>query len=223
MLRFKPASSRKGLTLIEVMVALGVMVILLGGIFLVVQTSLKTVLKIDTFASRADEITNLTDIFRSAFRNLPARARLTGQAIVSEDINQYLLIIRDAPGFLSWKSAPEAADTIVLISFRQDDESDAWRVCMKRLVPPKRFLGDALDPKTVLKIASDVPWLELVGDFQAFNIRFFDGKAKAWKNEWKITDVRPSLIEIKLVSEQKLDERSETMVIWVPPVRVKAV
>lgn len=223
MLLFKPASSRKGLTLIEVMVALGVMVILLGGIFLVVQTSLKTVLRIDDFASRADEITNLTDILRGGFRNLPARARITAQPVVSENVNQYLLIIRDAPGFLSWKSTPEAANTIVLLAFLQDDQNGGWRVCMKRFTPPARFSDLTLDPKTALKLASEVPWLELVGDFQALSIRFFDAKAKVWKNDWKIADVRPSLIELKLVSEQKLDDRSETMVIWVPPVRVQSV
>ena len=205
------------------MVALGVLVILVGGIFLVVQTSLKTVLMVDRSASRADEITNLTDILRASFRNLPPRARMTARPGSSGGVNEILFVVRNAPGFLSWLAEPEADNTIVVLAFRQDDPASGWRVCMKRFQPPANLPEDDFDPKTILKAGAGVPWLELVGGFQAVRTRFFDGTTQTWKDTWADKKVRPALIELRLVSERPRDARSETSVLWLPPVKGDAV
>lgn len=212
-------AAQRGLTLIEVMVALGVLVILVGGIFLVVQTSLKTVLMIDATSSRNDELTNLTDILRVGFRNLPARARLTAGPVRAEGVNQHLVMVRNAPGFLSWLATPEADETIVLLSFRQDAKTGLWRACLKRFPAPSNLSRDVFDPKTVLRAGSGVPWLDLVGDFQSVTPRFFDAASGKWLDRWDDSRQRPALIELKLVTEVVRDERSETTVLWVPPVR----
>jgi prepilin-type N-terminal cleavage/methylation domain-containing protein len=219
MLRPSHFTRRSGLTLIEVMVALGVLVILVGGIFMVVQTSLKTVLMIDNSASREDEITNLTDILRAGFRNLPPNSGLTGQLVEDGGVKEYLIIVRNAPGFLTWMSEPESEKMIVLLSLRQDGKDASWRVCMKRFVPNEKFPEDNFDSKRILQAAADVPWLELVADFQRVNARFFDVTSKDWKDRWVNSEVRPALIEFTLVCEQVRDVRSETKVLWIPPVR----
>lgn len=219
MLRPSHFTRRSGLTLIEVMVALGVLVILVGGIFMVVQTSLKTVLMIDNSASREDEITNLTDILRAGFRNLPPNSGLTGQLVEDGGVKEYLIIVRNAPGFLTWMSEPESEKMIVLLSLRQDGKDASWRVCMKRFVPGEKFPEDNFDSKRILQAAADVPWLELVADFQRVNARFFDATSKDWKDRWVNSEVRPALIEFTLVCEQVRDVRSETKVLWIPPVR----
>lgn len=206
----------RGLTLIEVMVALGVLVILVSGIFFVVQTSLKTVLTIDNSASRLDEITNLTDILRSNFRNLPARARLTADTHSEGNVSEFLFIVRDAPGFLTWSAKPEAENTIVILSLRGNGSD--WRVCMKRFAPPSHFPEQEFAAKPILRAASKIPWLELVGGFQQARARFFDGKSRTWKDRWDNLSERPALIELTLVSEIVRDPRSETAIFWIPPV-----
>lgn len=212
-------SRRRGLTLIEVMVALGVLVILVGGIFLIVQTSLKTVLSIDNQASRLDEITNMTDILRSGFRNLPPKARLRGVTQNEGSVREHLLIVRDAPGFLSWLSEAEAENTIVLLSIRQDDKNDGWRICLKRFAPPQNFSKEDFDPKNLLRAGAKIPWLELVGDFRETGARFFDQDAQLWKDQWNDTRKRPGLIQFVLVSEIVRSPRSESPIFWVPPVK----
>lgn len=219
MLRVNRTAHSRGLTLIEVMVAIGVLIILVGGIFLVVQTSLKTVLTVDNNASREDEITNLIDILRSSFRNLPTGARMTGQPLSEKGLNEHLLIIRDAPGFLTWLAQPEAEDTVVLISLRQDDEDAGWRVCLKRFAPPNNFPEEDFNPKNLLRAGAQVPWLELVGDFRKAGVRFFDAKSQTWRDRWDNQKERPALIELDLVSEQVRDRRSNSPIIWVPPVK----
>lgn len=212
-------ATNRGLTLIEVMVALGVLIILVGGIFLVVQTSLKTVLMIDNNASRADEITNLTDILRGGFRNLPARAHLTAQPLQSGGVNQLLVILQNAPGFLTWLSAPEPDRMTVVLALRQDGKNSSWRMCMKRFVTPVSIPDGTTDTKSLLKAGEKVPWLELVRDFQSVKTRFFDGEKKEWKDRWDDPQVRPALIELTLVTEQVRDPLSQTKVLWVPPVK----
>lgn len=211
---------QRGLTLIEVMVALGVLVILVGGIFLVVQTALKTVLTIDNHASREDEVTNLIDILRGGFRNLPARARLTAQPAPEGNIDQYLFVVRDAPGFLSWLAQPEAENTVVLLALRRDAAESRWRVCMKRFPAPDNLTAQDIQPKDVLRAGAAVPWLELVSDFQQLGVRFYDGATKQWTKTWDNWQTRPLLIELTLVFEHTKDTLSKSPVLWVPPVVV---
>jgi len=207
------------MTLIEVMVALGVMCILVSGIFFVVQTSLKTVIMVDTAASRQDEITNLVDILRNGFRNLPVRTQIVAKPLVQDGTEQIVLVFRDAPGFLSWLSEKEADNLIVLLAFRRDDEGAGWRVCMKRFVPPEHFSENEFDAKKLLALGAKIPWLERVGDFRRVGVRFFDAEKDEWLDAWNNPKERPSLIELKLVSEKVRDARSESSVLWVPPVR----
>lgn len=219
MLRPSRFSRKSGLTLIEVMVALGVLIILVGGIFMVVQTSLKTVLLIDERASREDEVTNLTDILRSNFRNLPRQSILTAEAMTEGNVRQFLFTVRNAPGFLTWLSAPEADNMVVLLTLRQDSVDDTWRVCLKRFVPPTNLPEEELTSKRALKLAADIPWLELVANFERVGVRFFDGATQEWKDAWTNKKKRPSLIEITLIYEHVKDDRSATAVFWIPPVQ----
>src|SRR5690606_7411721 len=145
-------------------------------------------------------------------------ARMTAQAVVSQGTEQYLFIVRDAPGFLSWLAEPEADDTIVLLAMRRDGADTSWRVCMKRFPPPHGLTEQNFDPKTVLSAGGHVPWLELVGDFEKVGARFYDGASQVWKEKWNDVRQRPALIELLLVSEQVKDARSATAVFWVPPV-----
>lgn len=220
MWRHNDRARQRGLTLIEVMVALGVLIILVGGIFLVVQTALKTVLTIDNHASREDEVTNLIDILRGGFRNLPSRARMTAQPAPEGSVDQYLFIIRDAPGFLSWLAQPEAEDTVVLLALRQDAADSGWRVCMKRFPAPDNLMGQDLEPKDVLRAGASVPWLELVSDFRQLGVRFYDRDKQQWTKIWSDWRTRPALIELRLVFEHAKDAFSASPVLWVPPVTV---
>jgi prepilin-type N-terminal cleavage/methylation domain-containing protein len=219
MLRADRISRSRGLTLIEVMVAIGVLVILASGIFFVVQTTLSTVMKISDRSSRDDEITNLVDILRSNFRNLPPRSELTARVVTDGGTPMLLFVVRNAPGFLTWLKDPESEDTIVLLAARQDDDAKTWRVCLKRFAPPAHFSSEDFKAKDILRIGEKVPWLELVGDFREVGMRFFDEKKKNWVTEWVEPKRRPSLIELRLVSEITKDPRSETTVLWIPPVQ----
>ncbi len=210
-------SRRRGLTLIEVMVALGVLVILVSGIFMVVQTSLKTVLLVDTHASREDEITNLTDILRTGFRNLPSRARMTVEPITTRGVKEILFTVRDAPGFLTWLSVPGPENEIVLLSLRQDSANGHWRVCVKRFTPPASFSEKEFHPTPILKAAAAIPWLELVAKIERVGVRFFDGHQ--WKETWKDPEVRPALVELTLIYEHPKDPRSSAAIFWIPPVK----
>lgn len=214
--RRSKSQGRSGLTLIEVMVALGVLVILVSGIFMVVQTALKTVLLIDRRASREDEVTNLTDILRSGFRSLPTHARLTAGPVSPKE---YLFVVQNAPGFLTWLSAPGSDHEVVLLSLRQDGANERWRICLKRFEPSASLVEQGVTAQTALKAGAQVPWLELVGDFERTGVRFYDSADQRWLDQWKNTQARPALIELTLVYEHTKDARSAAAIFWVPPVK----
>ncbi len=212
--------SERALTLVEVMVALAVTVILVGGIFMVVQTSLATVIRISDNASREDEMTNITDILRNGFRNLSSRTRIVAQSVSMDGNRSYLMIFRNAPGFLNWRSAPESDNTIVLLAVMQD--KDGFRkLCMRRFQAPQNMGADEFDPKAILKASSSERWLDLVGEFKEFSVRFLDGKSNKWSTDWNRPSERPALAEFKIVSELAKDTQSERSVMWIPPVKVQ--
>jgi len=211
----------RALTLIEVMVALGVLVILVSGIFLVVKTSLQTVIMIDDNASRQDELTNLADVLRLNFRNLHSQARMVAAPVKQADTEEFLFIIRNAPGFLTWLAEPEAEDMIVLLALRHDGPDNHWRVCLKRFAPPVNFPAQNFDAKSILRLGEKIPWLELVGDFQKLTPRFYDAKKQEWTDRWDQPKVRPALIELLMLTEVPKDMRSQTSVFWLPPIKLE--
>ena len=210
---------RSGLTLIEVMVALGVLVILVSGIFMVVQTALKTVLMVDNRVSREDEVTNLTDILRSNFRNLPAHAQLTAGPISQAGFGQYLFVVRNAPGFLTWLPVHGSDREVVLLSLRQDSADQRWRVCIKRFEPSLSQAEGELGAQAALKAAAHIPWLELVAGFERIGVRFFDGVSQQWQEAWSQSQRRPALIELTLIYEHTHDPGSAAALFWLPPVK----
>lgn len=219
MFRVNRLATCRGLTLIEVMVALGVLVILVGGIFLIVQTSLKTVLDISNSSSRNDEITNLADILRSGFRNLPVRASVDAELVGGPRDKNLVLMVRNAPGFLTWLMEPEAENTIVLLSVLPDTKNGGWRICLKRYVPPGELSDKDARLAPILRASDKIPWLELVGSFKKITARFYDGSTQKWLDDWRDAKVRPALIELRTLSERTRDERSETSIFWVPPIQ----
>lgn len=213
---YRHSSKRHGLTLIEVMVALGVLVILVSGIFMVVQTSLRTVVLISDRASREDELTNLVDILRSNLRNLPAPARLTAAPVPGKP-GEYLFLVRNAPGFMTWLATPGSSDEVVLLSLLRESGDDQWRVCLKRFEPSPH--SGELDAPAALKAAAEIPWLELVGGLEKVSVRFFDGERKEWSDLWTNERRRPALIELTIVCEVTSDAFSAVSTFWLPPVR----
>ncbi len=211
--------NQRGLTLIEVMVSLGVLIILVGGIFMVVQTSLRTVILIDERASREDEVTNLLDILRSNFRTLPAHARLSAAPVSGNGFEEMLVVVQNAPGFLSWMARQGADNEVVLLSFRQDAPQKRWRLCLKRFEPEPGHAPTEWSAGNALKAAAELPWLELVSDFEAVSLRFFDRQHGKWLNDWSTPGIRPGLIELTLAYEHPKDERSSTALFWLPPVK----
>jgi len=196
---------------------MGVMVILLGGIFLIVQTALKTVIVISDYASREDEMTNLVDILRNGFRNLPPRAKFAAQGATIDGQKGYLLTFRNAPGFLTWHGQEESDRVIVLLAAKHDDENGLWRLCLKRFVPPETMSEREMSPAAVLRASAGVRWLELVGDFRRVAFRFRADSKSAWANDW-LDQTRPALVEVNLGYEHAKDPGSERTIIWVPPI-----
>lgn len=204
---------RRGLTLIEVMVALGIMVILLGGLFTIVQTSLRTVLLMDESSSREDEISNLTDVFRQGMRELPARASLLAGPVRVEGESAMLIGVQRAPGFLTWSVEPEAERTAVLLAFLPQPDN-LWTVAIKRFEADE----EPGDLAQLLSQGRDIPWLPLVADLGGISAQFYSPARDEWRENWDEPDIRPGLIRWRLVWERETLEHD----FWIPPVQIQA-
>jgi len=210
-----------GLTLIEVMVALAVLVILTGGLFMVVQTSLQSVMLLDESASREDEISNTIDVFRHGLRNMPATARMVVTETRVEEEPALLWIVRDAPNLFAWLPEDEPAGMIVILAFRSDPENPGKQaIFMKRIEAPETMPGGEIRPNAILEVARGVSWLFLVGDFDRLGARFYDGQASEWQEEWEEAGRRPALVELLLETPKTRNLGDAKPVLWVPPLKV---
>lgn len=201
------------------MVALAVLVILTGGLFMVVQTSLQSVMLLDESASREDEISNTIDVFRHGLRNMPATTRMVVTETRVEDEAALLWIFRDAPNLFAWLPEDEPARMIVILAFRPDPENPGTQaIYMKRIEAPEKMPAGEFRPGAILAAAREVSWLFLVGDFDRLGARFYDGSE--WKEEWQEAGSRPALVELLLETPKTANLGDEQPVLWVPPLKV---
>jgi hypothetical protein len=203
------------MTLVEMMVSMALLAILIGGVFTIVGTSLNTVLIVSNDASRRDQVMNFYSVLRRSFRTLPSSARIEARHYTTDQDEQLLLAVKDAPGMLSWNNAQAAGGEMVLLT-TLPQSTGGLRVAMRRFVPPRSLPLKMFDPVRLLDFSAEQPWLTLLPDVRFVRWRFLKLASQEWSSEWTDADLRPVLIELTVgLAESDDPERS---VNWLPPI-----
>lgn len=192
-------------TLVEVILALAVLMLLVGVLFAVVDTTLRAATELEERQNKNRELNAFLSLCRKTFVNMPAtvtfQARLVplGKGFYPE------LIFRNAPGLWWWGEAKNASTSTILgvrgqvgglvgLGILQDSEDQ---------------INSYLNGGTAAR-----PWLMLLPDLRNAQWRFYDAGSQTWTKEWVNSSNRPACAELTLETA----EGTSTYAFRVPPV-----
>lgn len=186
--------TRHGLTLLEVMLGLALMVLIAGGVVSIVQSSLISTTIAQQVFQQEEMEGSVFAYFRHLFFNLPPTVSFETAPDPSEDIVQQLQF-HNAPELFSWGKGREGPpDTQVLLSTRIHKDGTYSLILEKRLLHASRNF-----------IRKEIVLLE---GLQKLEWGFYDPLDRKWKSDWRTREQRPGAIRMSLhigVGEDPLD------------------
>jgi len=213
----------RGLTLIEVVVALAILCLMSGAIYGIVSGSIESTASLALIQSEDRRVEAFLDRVRLAFVHLPAAATLQLKIVESEPLRQEL-IIRGVSDAFAWgdhgwwdKSvvtlAPlrwpdERVASAVLTQLRGKGEPARQRYSLAMTVPdfyrttpdgepvPDSPLRSRQGHQLLQPDSQGRFWLDLLPEVDRVEWRFYDPQKKVWVDQQE--PVRPPLIELRL-------------------------
>lgn len=183
LVRNRVGASRKGFTLLEIMLAVAVLGMVAVSIYRFVETTL-TATRVSTarFQEEAD-LEGFTHFVRSQLSDLPVGlGAIVGEPHrfnnVSSDELRWLA--RPGSGLLTRHGRGEYYVTLTM----QEKEGGG---------------GQELGLRRQETTGNEKPsWWPLLGGAKEFEVRYFDGRSREWVEKWTDVTVRPTVVSVKL-------------------------
>lgn len=192
------------MTLLEVILAIGIFSVVVGGIYMTVQASMTTANEIRLTQGRANQVQSLLDILRDTFLTLPVKARFYTEE--SSGSGGLAFVLKDSPSsFTFGASGAIYGNKLLLLDKQEASGSTALELWIES---PKEDLR--------VRFRDSTQQLVLLDDVTAVRWRFYDSKAQEWIEEWPENPNQnpPPLVELSL--ELADDPVPVTSVFWIP-------
>lgn len=204
----RPRNFSAAFTLFEMMVVLAIFVLLAGGIYAIVDVSIRATAALTDDSLQGQRLDAFVSLLRRTFHNLPATARLTGNVRVQDGDGSAEIVLRDAPGIFAWGSvAPSGGAAVISARPRLGGGRDIGLLLVPGN-PTEMEWNSALEKG---------PWLKLLPDLRSVSWRFYSASLQDWVEEWTAEGERPSLIELTL--EILGENTPHVFTFWLPPVK----
>ena len=200
--------SGAGFTLLEVAVAMSILVLIAGTIFLVLRGTIEEASVLQQEQSRQQQVDGFIELCRRTFRMLPSQATIEGRVRQDSGKNLTEIIIRKAPESLAWGKV-EDYNAISVIGLRPQI-GGLFSLGLLRVTDPK---DPGVDPVTESKPED---WLTLIADVVRADWRYYNAKSDLWLDEQPAGSGRPGAIEMSLTLAG--EEEPLVIVFWVVPV-----
>jgi prepilin-type N-terminal cleavage/methylation domain-containing protein len=180
--------SERGFTLLEVLLAAGIMGLLTMAIFRFVQTNI-TVVQISA-AENADDAryTGLLGLLTTQWQSLPTGVgALTGDTFKFSDRqrDEITWVSSAGPGLLTRYAAGEFTARMRLRPMKEGSDKLQLGIYRK----PRGDAEGSNEGET---------WVPLLDDVNGLRIHYFDARLNAWVERWTDTGTLPKLIELVL-------------------------
>ena len=192
--------ARSAFTLLEVIIAMTVFSIVAGGLFGVVQASLRAADELETTQRETRRTAAFIELCRKTLATLPPQATLRG--IWAEDADPAVQEIefRNAPLIFSWggKALNYGSTTIGI----RPQENGKFSLAISRsdFAPPEEA-ATGMPTQSDSTLEPDEQgryWLVLVPDLDWVQWRFFDPGINDWADMWQAKN-RPRMIELEFL------------------------
>lgn len=199
----------RGFTLLEVTLALGLVVMLMGGIYTIARGSLELGTEIAVEQRRQMLIHSFVQLCKRNIEGLPGNGGMT--LFADEDGRFYVseIAFQDTPLAFSFASIPAGFTRVVLKS-----EADERGYLQVKLV----YLNEeeAEEYEQAGLVQDEGIELPLLTEVSVFEWRFYDPDLEEWQVEWEDETKRPAFVELNLGFFDGADP--VRTVFWVPPV-----
>ncbi len=186
----RPSRSRGGFTLFEMILAATIFMILAGGIYFSVSSSVSAANDLAVQQIDSRQMSSLMQFLRKGLLNLPAEAEISvttrsrGQRGDAVD-----LVIRRAPGAFG-TGALEVWGGGVVLSALPDGKG-------KSTLSITRFAEKTTESEMDGYLEGAM-WLPLLENVETVRWRFWDQNLSRWLEIWERKDIHPPLIELTL-------------------------
>lgn len=212
-MNFHSSSTRRaGFTLLEVVIAIGLLTIIIGMVFAIARTSLSLGNTIVRTQNEEMERQAFMDLLGQRFSALPGNTRLE---LKSEDSGgRYLsdLTLQNVPLGFTWGGQERIAKTVQLstVKRRSGYLDIVLRYYENEVLEgsASTFGQSALDKKPFAEIV-------LLTDVAYFEWRALDGQSLEWQYDWEIQGRLPIQLELVMAIGAKGEEIRQ--VFWLPP------
>ncbi len=205
--RRSPAA--KAFTLIEVVIAMALIALLVGGVYSVARGAFRISNEVVRSQQHSMLIQSFIELCRRNFESMPGNAQVE---LVSEGGgNQFLtqLILTDYPLAFTWSGVAAGSKEVIMLT--EPESRGSLRVKVQYLNEEESAeRRAALDPGD-LGVA-----LELLSGVRVLQWRFYDVRTEEWETEWVDANRRPSLVELNLEFYDGSDPVRS--VFWIPTV-----
>lgn len=179
-----------GFTLIEVILAISIFVLMAGGIYLAVSTSVRASAELANAQMDARKLSAFVRFLREGFSNLPIEAefvlRTRDQGHRGRSVE--LLIPRAAGAFET--GALESFGSGVVLAALPDGKGKSRFSLMR--------FSDKLSEKDRDRFLEEAEWLPVLDDVELVRWRFWDPNLNQYVETWQSGRQRPELIELTI-------------------------
>lgn len=196
-------------TLLEMIIAMGVLALLLAGIFSVAKSTMELSNDLAAGQERALMKQNFIDFLRRSFRGLPggAEVRLDNRSVGGTYLPS-LTIVNGGASF----SPSEALPPDTAIELTAEQRPGGYLRVLLRVMDDQQTL--ALRTGQNVRPSAKQATLPLMDQVSRFEWKLYDGYSGRWENLWKDAR-RPLMAELNV---QLDDGQPLRAVFWIPPV-----
>jgi prepilin-type N-terminal cleavage/methylation domain-containing protein len=211
MKNFPPSRTRRGFTLLEVVIAVGLLSLIVGMVVGIARSSLalgKTIVETQNEEMRQQAF---IDLLAQRFSSLPGNARM--ELAVDETGSHYLsdLTLQNVPIGFNWSGGERIAKAVQLSTVKR--RSGFLDIVLRYY--ENEILEDS--EQSTMSAQSDKPFAEIVllKDVSYFEWRVLDPRSMEWQFDWQYPSRLPLQIELTMAMGAKGEEVRQ--VFWIPP------
>jgi prepilin-type N-terminal cleavage/methylation domain-containing protein len=206
----KRRTPRNGFTLIEVVIALGLMaaLVLMCGRLASANLQLANGIGIQQKENTIRE--SFFDLLKMQFANLPGNARMKLTFEKSTKPYLYSLILQNVPTAFTWGGSESVAKAVEITTVKQRD--GMLRVVMRY------YENEIISDEETIASDKEKPFAEisLIDDLRFFEWRVLDGRqGSEWQEDWDLQGRMP--LKLELVTAQGAYGDEIRQIFWIVP------
>jgi len=207
------SKGRRGFTMLELVIAIGMLVILIGMVFGIARTSLALGNRVIESQSEEMHKQAFFELLNNRFAALPGNARFDLQ--YESAGAQYLsdLTLQNVPMSFTWGGEARTARAVQLSTVRR--RSGFLGIVLRYY--ENEILPDSEATSNFTTTQDNAPFAEisLIEDVAYFEWRVLDGRTMEWQENWDLQGRLPLQIELVMAIGAQGEEMRQ--IFWIPP------